>query len=73
MQNEQFLLSNEQLRPLVAALMAHSSGPREAAAICLTLFIGLWSEGDPEGKLEAIAETARTMILSYHQQNEPLQ
>ena len=50
---------------LIDELGKITHGPGEAAELCLALFFRLWQMHDPLRSLEEIAETARTMILSY--------
>ena len=66
-------IDGERLQAVMDELIKVTTGPGEAAAACLMLFIDLWRTSRPSAQLSEIAEDARTMILSYETDDKSLQ
>ena len=66
-------IDNERLQAVMHELVKVTTGPGEAAAACLMLFIDLWRTSRPSAELSEIAEDARVMILSYETDEKRVQ
>lgn len=65
--HKRYEIKSAKLGSIANVLARHTTGPGEAAAICIMLFVKLWSLFKPDASLEEMAETARSMVLSYNE------